>query len=39
VKIKEMNSDSRPRERLVKFGVETLSDAELLAIIIRTGTI
>jgi DNA repair protein RadC len=39
VKIKEMNSDSRPRERLVKFGVETLSDAELLAIILRTGTI
>ena len=34
-----MNSDSRPRERLVKFGVETLSDAELLAIILRTGTI
>lgn len=27
----------RPRERLLKYGAETLSDAELLAILIRTG--
>ena len=37
MKIKEMNKDGRPRERLVKNGVESLSDAELLAIILRTG--
>jgi len=33
-----MNEDSRPRERLVKFGVENLSDAELLALILEKGT-
>lgn len=27
-----------PREKLLKFGVETLSDAELLALFLRTGT-
>ena len=37
MKIKEMNEDSRPRERLVKFGVENLSDAELLALILEKG--
>lgn len=36
--IKEMNAEDRPRERLAKYGPETLSNAELLAIIIRTGT-
>jgi len=38
MKIKEMNEDSRPRERLVKFGVENLSDAELFALILEKGT-
>jgi len=38
MKIKEMNEDSRPRERLVKFGVENLSDAELLALVLEKGT-
>lgn len=33
-----MNEDSRPRERLVKFGVNNLSDAELFAIILEKGT-
>ena len=37
MKIKEMNLDGRPRERLKEKGVESLSDAELLAIILRTG--
>ena len=27
-----------PREKLLQFGVETLSDAELLALFLRTGT-
>lgn len=30
--------DSRPRERLIELGVESLADHELLAIILRTGT-
>ena len=33
-----MEKNSRPRERLQEFGVESLSDAELLSIILRTGT-
>ncbi|MDK2821002.1 MAG: repair protein RadC [Clostridia bacterium] len=36
--IKEMLAELRPRERLLNFGVEALSNAELLAILIRTGT-
>ena len=36
--IKEMNKMDRPRERLEKFGVSALTDEELLAIIIKTGT-
>lgn len=38
VAIKELPSDERPRERLVKYGADSLSNAELLAIILRTGT-
>ena len=36
--IKELPSDQRPRERLIAAGERTLSDAELLAIILRSGT-
>lgn len=35
--IKEWPEGERPRERLVKYGAENLSDAQLLAIILRTG--
>ncbi|MFP4661333.1 MAG: RadC family protein [Halanaerobiales bacterium] len=35
--IKEMPADERPREKLVKYGADSLSDAELLALIIRVG--
>lgn len=35
--IKEMPAEERPREKLVKYGAEALSDAELLALIIRVG--
>jgi len=35
--IKDWPEDDRPREKLLKFGEETLSDAELLAIVLRTG--
>jgi DNA repair protein RadC len=36
--IKELPSSERPRERLLHYGVSALSTAELLAIILRTGT-
>lgn len=35
--IKDWPEGERPRERLIKNGAEALSDAELLALIIRTG--
>src|SRR5712691_1199372 len=35
--IRDMAIVERPRERLEKLGVEALRDAELLAIILRTG--
>lgn len=37
-RIKDIPHDERPRERLIKFGPESLSNAELLAILLRTGT-
>jgi len=37
IKIKDIPLTERPRERLLKFGPETLTDAELLAIVLRTG--
>jgi DNA repair protein RadC len=36
--IKDMPTDLRPRERLLKEGAQVLNDAELLAILLRTGT-
>jgi DNA repair protein RadC len=36
--VRELPSDERPRERLQHFGAGALSQAELLAIILRTGT-
>jgi len=36
--IKHWPSAERPREKLLKHGAENLSDAELLAIFLRTGT-
>ena len=36
--IHEMRPEDRPRERAVRDGVRTLSDVELLAIMIRGGT-
>lgn len=37
-RMSEMPVEERPRERLARGGVRSLSDAELLAIFIRTGT-
>jgi DNA repair protein RadC len=36
--IHEMPSEERPREKLLSRGVSALSDAELIAILLRTGT-
>lgn len=36
--IKEMATDEKPRERLIKYGKEFISNEELLAIILKTGT-
>ncbi|MBP2029428.1 DNA repair protein RadC [Methanohalophilus levihalophilus] len=38
IRIKDLPAEERPRERLVKKGPESLSNSELLAIILRTGT-
>lgn len=35
--IKELDKDDRPREKALKNGIKTLSDAELMAIIFSTG--
>lgn len=36
--IKDWHEDDRPREKLLKLGASQLSDAEILAIFLRTGT-
>jgi len=36
--IKDIPQEERPRERLLRYGAQVLSDAELLAVLIRTGT-
>ncbi len=35
--IREMEPSQRPRERLLEYGARSLSDAELLAVLIRSG--
>jgi DNA repair protein RadC len=35
--IQDWPEDARPREKLIKFGADSLSDAELLAIFLRVG--
>ncbi len=37
-RIKELPQDDRPREKLLKVGAGNLTDGELLAILLRTGT-
>lgn len=36
--IKDWHEDDRPREKLLKLGADKLTDAEILAIFLRTGT-
>jgi DNA repair protein RadC len=38
LRIKDLPETERPREKLLKYGVESLSNNELLAIILRTGS-
>ncbi len=38
LRILDMQKEERPRERLIKNGAAALSDSELLAIILRTGS-
>lgn len=37
--IRDVAPEERPRERLIQHGASTLSNAELLAIVLRTGTL
>lgn len=36
-KIKDLPKDERPREKAIRFGIETLSDEEILAMLIGSG--
>lgn len=38
ITIKELPEEERPREKLIRYGESALSNAELLAILLRTGT-
>ena len=38
IALKEWPEQERPREKLLKFGSQSLSDAELIAILLRVGT-
>ncbi|MBI2578347.1 MAG: DNA repair protein RadC [Candidatus Aenigmarchaeota archaeon] len=38
IRIKDMPEFERPRERLIRFGPQSLNNSELLAILLRTGT-
>jgi DNA repair protein RadC len=39
LKIREMPQDDRPREKLIARGADALTDAELIAILLRTGRV
>lgn len=38
LKIKDMPQNERPKEKLLTYGADTLTNSELLALILRTGT-
>jgi DNA repair protein RadC len=38
IKIKDLPINDRPRERLINYGVENLSNEELIAILLKTGS-
>lgn len=39
IRLREMASDERPQERLEKHGAQALSDTELLAMLLRSGSV
>ncbi|WJH32542.1 DNA repair protein RadC [Paenibacillus aurantius] len=39
ITLRDVPNEERPRERMLHFGAQALSNAELLAILIRTGTV
>ncbi|MDD2391687.1 MAG: DNA repair protein RadC [Bacilli bacterium] len=39
MKIKDLPLEERPRERLINYGVDSLSNEELIAILLKTGTV
>lgn len=38
LKIKQLSIDERPYEKYLKYGVESLSDSELIAVLLKNGT-
>ena len=38
MKIKDLSADERPREKMLSRGAQSLSDGELLAVLLRSGT-
>jgi len=38
MKIKDLPEEERPRERLINYGIDVISNEELIAIILKTGT-
>ena len=38
IMVRDLPLEERPREKLVNYGAAALSNAELLAILLRTGT-
>ena len=38
LKIKDIPQNERPKEKLLTYGADTLTNSELLALILRTGT-
>ena len=38
LRIREMSEGDRPQEKMIKYGPKALSDTELIALILRTGT-
>ena len=37
MKVKEMNIEQRPREKALRFGLESLTNLELIALILQSG--
>lgn len=37
MKVKEMEVEQRPREKALRYGLESLSDLELVALILQSG--